>query len=603
MAVAGMFTVVCHYPDVYSTFTTNSEITLLDNNNRIDIFECSTIGNSMTMKIGIFDSGYTHAEYDKSNFKLNVALISKEMYNLLTNIYIEDLAELNSVGDDDSQLNAYMVLCNGWCIRMNKLLSLINAGEYTITSKDFALVYSENRSDVTFSENGYSNIFELTFDITDKLPKKELMPFVFITASDSVVRDERVDNINDEVLVSNNLTMSSMLGFDDKFTNFLFAINDDVKTLSSTMALFDSHMFDEIPYDEYKDKEAFITLTGFDNNVYTKNIIDLTNLYSSEYSETNFGDMFKKYFNNYITKYGSKDDELEDRIAELEECCKEAKKAIAKLQAVTYTITTSATNGTITESKSGIEPGESYKVSFSASDGYEMDAVYIDGVIYSTSSISSYTFTNISKDHIILVIYKDSSATGSGGLGTGRIVINFDKILRKNTTNGKQPSVFRIYDNSTSKLLLDKSITKYYPGDKTYYKNKCFNWYSSQKYTDSDHIISKNYKFDYSYDLSNSDDDYFVVELWCCTGASWIEYNSQGLGYNHYDGKLIFTDNNAYCVQNAAYGAGQGGFLSISPSPQSVVKDYHYYCNLGFTLITFKIYKNTGHQIVMSSLT
>lgn len=63
--------------------------------------------------------------------------------------------------------------------------------------------------------------------------------------------------------------------------------------------------------------------------------------------------------------------------------------------------------GTITDSILGIETGASKTISYSPADGWYVDSVTVDGTAVSVDSYpSSYTFSNISGDHRIHVVFK-----------------------------------------------------------------------------------------------------------------------------------------------------------------------------------------------------
>jgi len=78
-----------------------------------------------------------------------------------------------------------------------------------------------------------------------------------------------------------------------------------------------------------------------------------------------------------------------------------------KYTLTTADVTTSVTNGTITESGTGLGIGTDYTVTYSANEGYKLKSVLIDGVAVDTSTYGeSYTFSNLQGDHEIIVTYE-----------------------------------------------------------------------------------------------------------------------------------------------------------------------------------------------------
>lgn len=70
-----------------------------------------------------------------------------------------------------------------------------------------------------------------------------------------------------------------------------------------------------------------------------------------------------------------------------------------------YDITTSATNGTITQTETGISRGSNRTITWSPKSGYYIKSLKVDGNKLSSSKAESgiYTFTNIQSDHEVVV--------------------------------------------------------------------------------------------------------------------------------------------------------------------------------------------------------
>ncbi|MBQ3435472.1 MAG: BspA family leucine-rich repeat surface protein, partial [Bacilli bacterium] len=72
-------------------------------------------------------------------------------------------------------------------------------------------------------------------------------------------------------------------------------------------------------------------------------------------------------------------------------------------------ITTSVTNGTITET-SRVESGTDKTIKYKPNSGYVIDSILVDGIAVSTSDYKSrYTFTNVTTDHTIDVVYRQGT--------------------------------------------------------------------------------------------------------------------------------------------------------------------------------------------------
>lgn len=72
-----------------------------------------------------------------------------------------------------------------------------------------------------------------------------------------------------------------------------------------------------------------------------------------------------------------------------------------------HKVTTSITNGTITDTVTGLAPGSDCDIIYTPDDGYYVKSVTVDGTVVSGSDLdavrSSYSFTNIQGDHTISV--------------------------------------------------------------------------------------------------------------------------------------------------------------------------------------------------------
>lgn len=73
---------------------------------------------------------------------------------------------------------------------------------------------------------------------------------------------------------------------------------------------------------------------------------------------------------------------------------------------VTYTVTTSALHGTITDPVTGIAEGTDVEIAYAAEEGYHLESVTIDGVAVDMENYpDSYLFADIHADHDIRVVY------------------------------------------------------------------------------------------------------------------------------------------------------------------------------------------------------
>ncbi|MGE5493851.1 MAG: InlB B-repeat-containing protein, partial [Burkholderiales bacterium] len=87
-----------------------------------------------------------------------------------------------------------------------------------------------------------------------------------------------------------------------------------------------------------------------------------------------------------------------------------------------YNITTSATNGTITPSRT-VSYGDSATIEYKANTGYHLESIAIDGVPLADISgyENSYTFTNVDDDHTISVVFAANTYTITTAVINGTI--------------------------------------------------------------------------------------------------------------------------------------------------------------------------------------
>ena len=84
----------------------------------------------------------------------------------------------------------------------------------------------------------------------------------------------------------------------------------------------------------------------------------------------------------------------------------QADHTIKVVYAPCFTITTKVTNGTITPKMTGIKKGEAKTITYTPNAGHYLESVTVDGTAVSiTSNADEYTFSNISADHDIKVVY------------------------------------------------------------------------------------------------------------------------------------------------------------------------------------------------------
>ena len=70
-----------------------------------------------------------------------------------------------------------------------------------------------------------------------------------------------------------------------------------------------------------------------------------------------------------------------------------------------------------------MENGKNQTITFSPNIGYELKSVTVDGTLASLNG-NSYTFTNVTDDHSIAVVYeKDNSGSGGGDATTDKYPI------------------------------------------------------------------------------------------------------------------------------------------------------------------------------------
>ena len=73
---------------------------------------------------------------------------------------------------------------------------------------------------------------------------------------------------------------------------------------------------------------------------------------------------------------------------------------------VTYTIDTSVTNGTITPDQT-VDEGDDSTITYIPDTGYHLASVTVDGTDVTATNPSSYTFSNVTANHTISVVYRD----------------------------------------------------------------------------------------------------------------------------------------------------------------------------------------------------
>ena len=85
---------------------------------------------------------------------------------------------------------------------------------------------------------------------------------------------------------------------------------------------------------------------------------------------------------------------------------------------VKHTITVSVTGGTASPSGAvQVEDGKDQTITFTPNSGYELKSVTVDNAPASLTG-NSYTFTNVTADHSIAVVYEKDSGGGDGGGGS-----------------------------------------------------------------------------------------------------------------------------------------------------------------------------------------
>ena len=90
-------------------------------------------------------------------------------------------------------------------------------------------------------------------------------------------------------------------------------------------------------------------------------------------------------------------------------------------EVITYDITTSVTNGTITPSQT-IDYGDTTTITYAPGTGYELSSVTVDGTpVDITVYPSSYTFSNVTADHEIAVVYETTELNISTSVTNGTI--------------------------------------------------------------------------------------------------------------------------------------------------------------------------------------
>ncbi len=105
-----------------------------------------------------------------------------------------------------------------------------------------------------------------------------------------------------------------------------------------------------------------------------------------------------------------------------------------------YTITTTVKNGTIDPSCTA-EYGSSKTISYAPSAGYKLKSVTVDGANVTSSKPSSQTFSNISANHTVAVVYEPITVpfkfTKTDASGTALSGAKFTLMLTQDTTASK----------------------------------------------------------------------------------------------------------------------------------------------------------------------
>ncbi|WOC75621.1 S-layer homology domain-containing protein [Intestinibacillus sp. NTUH-41-i26] len=122
---------------------------------------------------------------------------------------------------------------------------------------------------------------------------------------------------------------------------------------------------------------------------------------------------------------------------------------------VKHTITVSVTGGTASPSGAvQVEDGKDQTITFTPNSGYELKSVTVDNAPASLTG-NSYTFTNVTADHSIAVVYeKDNSGGGSGGGGGGGGSTTTDKYPVHVETDGSGTA-----DSNKDKAASGETVT------------------------------------------------------------------------------------------------------------------------------------------------
>ncbi len=87
-----------------------------------------------------------------------------------------------------------------------------------------------------------------------------------------------------------------------------------------------------------------------------------------------------------------------------------------------FTVTTSVSNGTITDSSSSVLRGDSYQIAFEPLKDYTIDSVMVDGKKMDSETYESdYTFSDVQSDHTIKVKYKEMTWMQKTGAFFGKL--------------------------------------------------------------------------------------------------------------------------------------------------------------------------------------
>ncbi|MCX8480448.1 MAG: fibronectin type III domain-containing protein, partial [Sediminibacterium sp.] len=85
----------------------------------------------------------------------------------------------------------------------------------------------------------------------------------------------------------------------------------------------------------------------------------------------------------------------------------------------TFTINTSANNGSISTGPIIVKVGNNYRVTYKSNIGYIIDSIIVNNNYIGKDSVNGYTFTNVQGDSTIKLVYKIQTFTITASAGTG----------------------------------------------------------------------------------------------------------------------------------------------------------------------------------------